>query len=58
VLGADIASRRVSDMPSMRFLLLMLIALGMLIFGFWRLILGFRQVKEFIHNIKSKKGQG
>jgi hypothetical protein len=29
----------------------------MLIFGFWRLVLGVRQVKQFIVRIKSKKQQ-
>jgi hypothetical protein len=46
------------DMPSLRFLLLMLAALGMLILGSWRLIFGFRQIKQFVHKNKSKKGQG
>ena len=55
--GRDIASPSVSDMLSLRFLLLVLVALGMLIFGFWRLIHGFRQIKQFIQNNKSKKGR-
>jgi hypothetical protein len=57
-LGTDIANPWVSDVPSLRFLLLMLVALGMLIFGFWRFILGFRQIKQFVHKIRSKKGRG
>ncbi len=44
-------------MPSLKLLLLMLAALGMLIFGFWRNILLYRQIKQFIHNIRPKKRQ-
>ena len=56
-MGTDIADLWVLDMPSLRFLLLMLVALGILTFGFWRLILGFDQIKQFIRNIKSKREQ-
>jgi len=58
VLGTHIANPWVSDMPSLRFLLLMLVALGVLIFGFWRLMLGFRQIKQFVDKNKSKKRRG
>jgi len=36
-MGTDIADLRVSDMPSLKVLLLMLVALGILTLGFWRL---------------------
>jgi len=37
------------------YLLLMLAALAILVFGFGRLILSVRQIRQFIQNIKSKK---
>lgn len=54
VFGTDTTSLRVSEMPSLKLLLLMLAGLAMIVFGLWRLIFSLRQVKDFIHRSKSK----
>ena len=52
--STDTTDQWISDMPSLRLLLLVLAGLGMIVYGFWRLIFSLRQVKEFTRRDKSK----